>query len=153
VPDPTKLERLTRQTAALGRRLVPPWRRDRLLATRTRTTARILALWDEIDMVLTPGLPGTAGPAEGGHGRSFPIAFDRAARTVVWFPAFNLTGQPAVTIPAGIGTDGLPLSVQLVGRLGAEGQLYSLAAQIEAAAPWADQKPPIGAAMVAAQAR
>lgn len=141
IPDETKLERLTRQVAGLGRRVVPARRRDRLLAKRTDGTARILALWDEADVLLTPGLPNTAGPAEGGSGRPFPVAFDRAARTVVWLPAFNMTGQPAIAIPAGFGGDGLPLSVQLVGRQGAEDVLYALAAQIEAARPWADRRP------------
>jgi amidase len=56
---------------------------------------------------------------------------------------FNLTGQPAISIPAGFGSDGLPLSVQLVGRPGAEDVLYSLAAQLEQAAPWADRRPPV----------
>ena len=54
---------------------------------------------------------------------------------------FNLTGQPAISIPAGFGADGLPLSVQLVGRPGAEDTLYSLAAQIETARPWAEHRP------------
>ena len=65
-----------------------------------------------------------------------------AASFTPWTPIFNLTGQPAITIPAGIGADGLPLCVQLVGRLGAEDVLYSLAAQIEAAQPWAQRRPP-----------
>jgi amidase len=141
VPDETKLEQLTRHGAALGRRLVPPWRRDRLLAKRDRTTARVLALWDDVDVLLTPGLPSTARAAEGAYGRSFPVAFDRAARIVAWFPAFNLTGQPAVVIPAGFGSDGLPLSIQLVGHIGAEDVLYSLAGQLEEARPWADRRP------------
>ena len=58
-----------------------------------------------------------------------------------WTPLFNLTGQPAIAMPAGIGADGLPLSVQLVGRPGAEDVLYSLAGQIEAARPWAHHRP------------
>jgi len=45
-------------------------------------------------------------------------------------------------VPAGWSADGLPLSVQLAGRLGAEDVLYSLAAQLESAAPWADRRPP-----------
>jgi amidase len=141
VPDVTMLEPLTGQIAGLGRRLVPPRRRDRLLAKRAKTTAALLRLWDEVDVLLTPGLANTAGPAEGGYARSFPVAFDRAARTVAWLPAFNSTGQPAVTIPAGFGADGLPLSVQLVGRQGAEDLLYALAGQVEAARPWADRRP------------
>jgi amidase len=69
------------------------------------------------------------------------VAFNMAARFTPWTPVFNITGQPAVTLPAGLGTDGLPLSVQLVGRIGAEDTLYSLAGQIEAARPWAEQRP------------
>jgi amidase len=54
---------------------------------------------------------------------------------------FNLTGQPAVSVPAGFGVDGLPLSVQLVARHGAEDLLYALAGQLESVAPWADCRP------------
>ena len=141
VPDPTALEPLTRQMAAAGRRLVPAWRRDRLLAARESTTRRITALWDEFDVLLTPATATTAIDARGGLGRSMPVAIDIAARFTPFTPIFNLTGQPAVVIPAGLGRDGLPLSVQLVGRPGAEDTLYSLAAQIEAADPWAARRP------------
>ncbi len=55
---------------------------------------------------------------------------------------FNLTGQPAVAVPAGWDAAGLPLSVQLVGRRGAEDVLYGLAGQLEQAAPWASRRPP-----------
>ena len=46
-------------------------------------------------------------------------------------------------LPAGFAPDGMPLSVQIVGRPGAEATLLSLAAQIEAERPWADRRPPI----------
>jgi amidase len=59
--------------------------------------------------------------------------------TGVW----NYTGQPAAAIPAGFTADGLPLSIQLVGRPGDEATLLSLAAQIEAARPWAGRTPPV----------
>jgi amidase len=144
LPDRSKLERSSRQMAAAGRWLVPPRRRDKLRGPqRAATTARMLALWDEVDVLLTPGLATTAIAAEGGFGRAGPIAFDRAARFTPYTPAFNLTGQPAVTLPAGFGADGLPLSVQLVGGPGAEDTLYSLAAQIEAAEPWTQHRPPV----------
>jgi amidase len=55
---------------------------------------------------------------------------------------WNLTGQPAAAVPAGFGSDGLPRSVQIVGRPGDEGTLLSLSAQIEAERPWAQQRPP-----------
>ena len=70
-------------------------------------------------------------------------SFNVASRFTPWSAPFNLTGQPAVTLPAGFGSDGLPLSVQLVGRPEAEDMLYALAGQIEAARPWADATPPL----------
>jgi amidase len=141
IPDPTRLESTTRQMAAGGRRLVPPRRRAALLRRRSRTSARIMALWNEFDVLLTPGLAKTAIAAEGGYGRPAPLAIDIAGRFTPFTPLFNLTGQPAVSLPAGVGSDGLPLSVQLVGRMGAEDMLYALAAQIEAAAPWSQLRP------------
>jgi amidase len=143
VPDRSQLESLTRQMAGAGRYLVPPRRRDALRAKRVQSTARILALWDEVDVLLTPGLATTAIRAEGGYGQHLPMAIDRAGRFTPFTAPFNVTGQPAITLPAGIGSDGLPLSVQLVGRPGAEDMLYSLAGQIEAARPWADRRPPV----------
>ncbi len=143
VPDGSQLEPLTRQMTVAGQRLVPARRVEKVLAKRPATTARILALWDEIDVLVTPGLATTAIAAEGAFGKPAPLAIDRAARFMPFTPIFNLTGQPAVTIPAGFGGDGLPLSVQLVGRPGAEDVLYALAGQIEAAHPWAEHRPPL----------
>ncbi len=144
VPDRAQLESLTRQIAAGGRYLVPPRRRETLLAKRPVTTARILALWNEVDVLMTPGLATTAIAAEGAFGKPVPLAIDKAGRFTPFTPIFNLTGQPAVTIPAGFASDGLPLSVQLVGRPGAEDVLYSLAGQIEAARPWSEHRPALG---------
>lgn len=143
VPDRELLERSTRQMALAGRALVSERRRDALLARRPQTTARILRLWEWADVLLTPGLSSTAVGAEGAFGRPAAIAFDMAGRFTPWTPIFNLTGQPAIAIPAGVSEAGLPLSVQLVGRPGAEATLYSLAAQLEQANPWAQHRPPI----------
>jgi amidase len=143
LPQPSTLERSSRQLAAAGRIIVPDRRRERIRTQRTGVSNRILALWNEVDVLLTPALATTAIAAEGGYGRAAPIALERAARFMPYSPAFNLTGQPAVTVPAGFGTGGLPLSVQLVGRMGAEDVLYALAAQIEAARPWTQHRPAI----------
>ncbi|HEY1568630.1 MAG TPA: amidase family protein [Solirubrobacteraceae bacterium] len=143
VPDRTMMERSTRQMAAMGRYLVPPRRREAILAARTRTTARITALWEEFDVLLLPALAKTAIAAEGGYGKSAVAAVDISGRFAPFTPVFNITGQPAISIPAGIAADGLPLAVQLVGRVGAEDTLYSLAAQIEEAAPWAQRRPTV----------
>lgn len=151
VPDRSKLERVTRRLAATGR-LVPDWQARRLQhEARARTSARILALWDEVDVLMTPVLASTAIAAEGGYGRGTLAAFNTAARFMPWTPPFNVTGQPAIALPAGFGEDGLPLSVQLVGRIGAEDLLYSVAGQIEVAAPWSDRRPAIGGRAASAQ--
>jgi amidase len=142
VPDRSKLERSSRGMATLGRLVVSERRRERLMAKRTATIARMLKLWDEFDVLMTPGLARTAIAAEGGFGKATPLAFDVAGRFTPWTPPFNVTGQPAIAIPAGFGSDGLPLSVQLVGKPGAEDTLYALAAEIERARPWAERRPP-----------
>jgi amidase len=141
IPDRTQLEPLTRQVAGAGRYLVPPRRRARLLEKREASTARMLALWQEVDVLLTPVLAKSAIAAEGASGKPAPLAIDASGRFMPFTPVFNATGQPAIAVPAGFGADGLPLSVQLVGRPGAEDLLYSLAGQLEEAAPWADRRP------------
>ena len=142
VPDRARLERSTRQLVAAGRRVVPGRRREKLLAQRASRTARVVELWNEVDVLLMPVLAGTAIAAEGAYGRSAPIAIDRSSRFMPFNPLFNVTGQPSIAVPAGFGADGLPLSVQLVGRPGAEDLLYSLAGQLETARPWAQHRPP-----------
>jgi amidase len=141
VPEPEKLERSTKGMARAGKRFVSDRRAEKLQTRRDATISRIIALWDDVDVLVTPGLARSAIAAEGGYGKSAFGAFNVAGRFTPWTAVFNVTGQPAVTIPAGFGADGLPLSVQLVGRLGAEELLYSLAAQIESARPWADRRP------------
>jgi amidase len=141
VEEPSLLERSTRQIARLGGKLVSERRRDSVLAKRVGTTARISRLFDQVDVLLTPGLASTAIAAQGGYGKSGLVALDKAARFMPWFPVWNLTGQPAISIPAGFGADGLPLSVQLVGRHGSEELLYSLAGQVEAQRPWVQARP------------
>ncbi len=141
VPEPARLERLTGQMAGAGRYVVPSRLRGRLLAQAAATSARVLALWDEVDVLMTPALAKTAISVEGAFGRSAPAAIDVSGRFTPFTPIFNLTGQPAVSLPAGLGGDVLPLSVQLVGRPGGEDTLYALAGQIESAAPWAERRP------------
>ena len=55
---------------------------------------------------------------------------------------FNITGQPAISVPIGFGEDNLPTNVQIAGKPLGEDTLLQVAAQIEAARPWAHQRPP-----------
>ena len=69
----------------------------------------------------------------------------RAAELVPFTPPFNVTGQPAISLPLHWNDDGLPIGVQLVAPFGREDLLLRVAAQLEAAQPWADRRPPVHA--------
>lgn len=69
--------------------------------------------------------------------------FARISRFACFTPAFNVTGQPAVNLPLYWTDEGLPIGVMLAGRLGGEGTLIALSAQLEAARPWAARHPAI----------
>ncbi len=69
--------------------------------------------------------------------------FTRSGLFTPFTPVFNATGQPGISLPLFQGDDGLPLGVQLVSRPAEEGRLLALAAQIEAARPWHDRRPPV----------
>ncbi|RMG13576.1 MAG: amidase, partial [Planctomycetota bacterium] len=56
---------------------------------------------------------------------------------------FNMTGQPAISLPLHWSPDGLPIGTQWVGRFGDEATLLRLASQLETARPWADRLPPL----------
>jgi amidase len=104
---------------------------------------RILAIFDECDVLVTPtvGTPAFAAGLWDGRGalRTLLGMSRRLPFTAVW----NHLGNPAAAVPFGLSAEGLPLSIQLVGRPGDEATLLSLAAQIEAERPWADRRPPV----------
>lgn len=56
---------------------------------------------------------------------------------------FNMTGQPAISLPLSWSEAGLPIGTQWVGRFGDEATLFQLAAELEVARPWADKRPPV----------
>jgi amidase len=123
---------------------------DYLLA-RTQLTAiarGIIALWESYDVVLTPGLaerPVRIGEIDACSDDPW-ADFQRSGRFTPYTAIFNVTGQPAISVPLFHGDDGLPTSVQLAGRPADEATLLSLAAQLEAARPWADRRPELATA-------
>jgi len=105
---------------------------------------RVVSMWSEIDVLLTPTLAklpieiGALRPKEGEP----PIQMlNNAAEWVPFTPIWNVTGQPAVSLPLHQSETGLPVGVQLVGAPAAEELLISLSAQLEEARPWADRRP------------
>jgi aspartyl-tRNA(Asn)/glutamyl-tRNA(Gln) amidotransferase subunit A len=98
---------------------------------------------ERFDLLLTPTLPVTAFRA----GADAPEADAPDRETPLdWTPftyPFNLTGQPAATVPCGFGDDGLPVGLQIVGRWKDDTTVLRAAAAFEEAQPWAGQRPPI----------
>jgi amidase len=106
----------------------------------------IVAELDPFDAVLTPALaerPLRIGQLEHDHEERSMEAFAGGGRFTPFTAMFNATGQPAISLPVELGSDGLPAGVQLVSRPAREDVLLCLAAQVERARPWADRRPPV----------
>lgn len=138
---PERLERRTRALARLGG-LIPQALLERSLAGEAELTRRLNRVLEDHDVLLTPAT--AAPPPRIGRlqGRGALWTLNAVAGWVPYNGVWNLTGQPAASVPAGFGADGLPRAVQLVGRANDETTLLSLAGQLEAERPWAQQRPP-----------
>jgi amidase len=121
------------------------------LLSRTQLSAisrGIIALWDTHDVVLTPALaerPVRIGEIDACSDDPWED-FRRSGLFTPYTAIFNVTGQPAISVPLFHGDDGLPTAVQMAGRPADEGTLLSLAAQLETARPWADRRPELATA-------
>ena len=69
----------------------------------------------------------------------------RAAAFLPFTPICNVTGQPAMSVPLFWNADGLPVGTHFIGRFGDEATLFRLGAQLEAARPWTERRPPLSA--------
>lgn len=129
------------------------------MASRERLhlfTRRMVSWWnaepgigDGFDLLLTPTLgviPPPVGFLVEGDERTLT---KRLARVTPYLPQFNVTGQPAISIPLGtpegMSPEGLPIGIQLVAAPGREDVLLRVAAQMEHAAPWAQRRPSVHA--------
>jgi amidase len=104
-------------------------------------TRGALATLNQYDAILTPTL--ASPPVPVGYFDEVDPAenFERQKRFTPWTALYNVSGQPAVSVPLHWTGGGLPIGVMLAGRMGDEATLISLSAQLEAAAPWRDRRP------------
>jgi len=132
--DRSKLQRRTAHHARLGRLV---------LATggprpsgRTKLRLAVDRYFTDHDVLITPTLARTPLAAVAWSRRGWAANVLSNVRYAPFAAPWNLAGWPAMAVPAGVHSDGLPLSVQLVGRPGSEPVLLGLAAQLERLLPW-----------------
>ena len=140
--DPSVVEPRTRAVAAMGARM------PEALLTRARrlgeeAARRLATLPGDTDVLVLPTIPHPPLPVGSMTGmRTLALAGRVTPFTAPW----NVTGQPALSIPSGMTDDGLPVAVQLVGRPGEDGRLLLLAARLQAALGWPTRRPPLDGA-------
>ncbi|MBW8086634.1 MULTISPECIES: amidase [Streptomyces] len=142
--EPADLEPMNEMLARVGRSVTAAqW----LSGTQAwqRWARGVAGLWDEeVDVLLTPTLP--APPAVLGAlaptAQSPEELVAAVSGGIAFTVPFNVTGQPAISLPLYRSDDGLPIGVQLVAAYGREDVLIRLASQLEQAAPWSGERPP-----------
>ncbi len=105
-----------------------------------RRSREIIAQTMQWDCLLTPTVTLPPQPLDTFLAVTERVADDDLAYIPFTYP-FNISGQPAISLPLGWSAEGLPIGVQLVGRPFDEALLIALAAQIERAAPWQSRFP------------
>jgi amidase len=143
--DPDREERLrplTRYLRGRGRALAAA----DLIFAQAYLQVMVRNAWEILggyDAVLSPTLASPPVPVGWFEDVEPPENFERQKRFTPYTAVYNVTGQPAVSLPLHWTGGGLPVGVMLAGQMGAEGTLLSLSAQIEAARPWRDRHPPL----------
>lgn len=142
LPYPERLEPRTRAIARIGS-MISESQIEKVMAAEPKLSARVNAIFDDFDVLITPGT--ATGPSKIGQyqHRGGVSTLSLVAMRVPFCAVFNATGQPAASVPWFIDGEHMPVSVQLVGRPSDEATLLSLSAQIEAARPWANRRPPV----------
>jgi amidase len=138
-PQPHELEALTWATMALGKRCsaVDYVRARRALTAATRDMAEAC---ERFDVLLLPTTADVAPPTGQIDGRTPAFDMDRWNRDsynyAPYTELFNVTGQPAISLPLAMSSDALPIGVQLVAPLGEDARLLALAGWFEREQPW-----------------
>jgi len=115
---------------------------------RTRLYRQVQTWFDACDIIAMPTLSRTAVPID----QDFfgPIEIDNQLVENIrasWYPytmPFNLTGNPAISLPCGFDPAGMPMAIQLIARPGEDAELLRIAAAFETARPWVEKRPEAG---------
>ena len=102
-------------------------------------TRRIAEWWTEFDILLTPVI--AEPPPKLGELRDPGLGTKRLREILLFTAQFNITGQPAISLPMHMSGNGLPVGIQLVGPMHGEVLLLQLGNQLELAASWHDRTP------------
>jgi amidase len=143
LPDPRRLERLNRHLVRMGR-LSGGALLTRALEAEAPRSRQINRLFDDHDLLLTPTIPIPPWRLGRFQGRSLPVTLTGAGETVAFTSVWNITGQPAASLPSPVVDGGVPIGVQLVARPGDEDTLLSVAGQLEAELGWPSRVPSVG---------
>ena len=143
-PTPEKFETFTWNMYERGRQVSAS---QYLIAQALlqQASRQFAAFFESHDLFLTPTLGQP--PLKIGAIDFMSPATTLLDETMVGFavacPVYNITGQPAISLPLSWNREGLPIGVMFGGRYGDETTLYQLAGQLEQAQPWIGRKPPI----------
>jgi amidase len=137
-----RLQRRTRGFARLGR-MLPKSLVDRALRDEAEHASRIGELFGDHDLLLTPTSARPPVGATEWEGQGAPRALLGMSRVYPFTSIWNMTGQPAISVPAAPSSDGLPIGAQLVGPPESEPLLLSVAGQLEADQRWFERRPPL----------
>ena len=116
----------------------------RAIPALQRFSLRLVSLWEDHDLLLTPTMARPPAPLGEIRGDDADGALLAATPYAAFTVPFNVTGQPAMSVPLHW-SDGLPIGVQLVAATGREDVLVRVAAQLETARPWIERRPPVHA--------
>ena len=145
--DPSELEPTNTVLAEMGAGATAPQYMAAIEGMQA-WSRRVATWWAEgNDVLVTPTSPEPPvhiGELRGDAPEPFEVLLRMGALTT-FMSAFDVTGQPAMSVPLFWNGDGLPIGVQLVAAYGREDVLIRLASQLEQAQPWADRRPPVSA--------
>jgi len=130
VERPRRLERRTRHTVRMSR-VFPDRVVERAVRRGERIGRRVDEVFDDLDLLLSPVLATRPGPVGALDGAGSLEAQLRALPMIAYTALWNVTGHPAASVPVGIAADGMPLSVQVVGRRDAEPTILAVGAQLQ----------------------